>query len=244
MEEPPVIEDQPFVEEQPVLEEGETMEEPPFTEEEAETTAMPVTPTQESTSTEESTSTQQATTAEEWMARYTEEAIADMAMCRASMLAVANTCESPGTDPAGWSTDEDDDEEVTGKTPAAKTKHGYTAANTKHGYTAVLPNNGYAAAPPKKDSAAAPTKQTSFECTWTAGSCKRTFKTHSRMLDHVRAVHMEKRFKCPGCVKSFTYKCDVKRHHTRRHKAGPPLILPSKAKHGRAKTRHSSSMTV
>jgi predicted RNA-binding Zn-ribbon protein involved in translation (DUF1610 family) len=66
---------------------------------------------------------------------------------------------------------------------------------------------------------ATPTKQTSFPCS----DCTRTFPTHSRMRDHGRAVHMPKRFKCPDCVKSFTYKCDVKRHQNRRHKKEPPL---------------------
>jgi uncharacterized Zn-finger protein len=119
---------------------------------------------------------------------------------------ITTTCGSPGTDPAGWSTDnDDDDDEVTSKTPAANTG----------GFAATINKKGSTAAPAKK--------KTSFECTWMAGSCTRTFPTHSRMRDHVRAVHRAKRFKCPGCVKSFTYKCDVKRHHNRRHKKEPPL---------------------
>jgi hypothetical protein len=67
----------------------------------------------------------------------------------------------------------------------------------------------------------APVKETHFKCTFKDGctdACGKMFKGHSRMLDHIRSVHEKKTQKCQLCSKLFTYRCDVVRHHNRRHK--------------------------
>ncbi|KAJ1464018.1 hypothetical protein T484DRAFT_1990114 [Baffinella frigidus] len=125
-----------------------------------------------------------------------------MEACGVEAETMEEACDNPTVDEEHWSTSEDDDEDDEDRTGN---------------------NNG-------GSSAALTTKQTIFPCTWTTGSCTKTFPTFSRMQDHVRAVHRSKRFTCKECTKGFTYMCDVKRHHNRLHKQNPPMVLsPVKA---------------
>ena len=53
------------------------------------------------------------------------------------------------------------------------------------------------------------------KCTWARCKRQKPFLTKSRLLDHVKAVHMPKSFSCQGCDAKFAYKCELVRHINR-----------------------------